>query len=63
MFTSPQNKSRMLFTVWTQLNKDRKLKAYVGAEGFAEFYPIAEDEVRKFLGDDGWRFMSKDDVV
>jgi Holliday junction resolvase-like predicted endonuclease len=63
MFTSPQNKSRMLFTVWAQLNKDGKLKAYVGAEGFAEFYPIAEDEVRNFLGDDGWRFMSKQDVV
>lgn len=63
MFTSPLNKSRMLFTVWAQLNKDGKLKAYVGAEGFAEFFPIGEEEVRRFLGDDGWRFMSKKEVV
>lgn len=63
MFTSSQNKSRMLFTVWAQANKNGKVKTYVGAEGFTEFYPIAEDEVREYLGEDGWRFMSKKDVI
>ena len=61
MFTPPTNKSRMLFTIWAK-SKEGRIKAYVGPSAFAEFYPISDDDVIKFLGPDGWRYMNEVEI-
>jgi Holliday junction resolvase-like predicted endonuclease len=61
MFTSPKNKTRMLFTIWGEA-KDGKVKVYVGPSAFSEFYPIAVTDVITYLGVDGWRYMTEKDV-
>lgn len=58
MFTPPTNKTRMLFTIWAE-SKNGSIKAYVGPSAFAEFYPISEDVVMKYIGPDGWRYMNE----
>jgi len=62
MYTSPSNRTRMLFTVrnWTQA--DGLLRLYFGAAAFAEFYPVTEETVRSIFGQDGWRYMTIEDV-
>jgi Holliday junction resolvase-like predicted endonuclease len=62
MYSPPNNKTRMLYTVWTHV-KDGKLSAYVSPPAFAEFYPIREDIALDELGPEGGRTMNNDDVT
>ena len=41
MYSPPNNKTRMLFTVWIK-PKDGKVSAYISPLVFAEFYPVKE---------------------
>ena len=48
MFTPPTNRTRMLFTVWSE--KDA-LRVWMSADAFEEFFPeISADEARRQLG-------------
>lgn len=49
MYTSPANRTRMLFTVWLGANKLEEKPILIAPEVFAEFYPIPKDEVRSIL--------------
>ena len=63
MYTSPANRSRMLFTVWANAKADRSLKTYIGPAAFAEFYPVTEETVIEILGvKDGYKDMTSQDV-
>ena len=62
MFTPPSNKTRMLFTIWVE-SKNGGIKTYVGPSAFAEFYPISVEEVEKYIGPDGWRYMNKSEAI
>ena len=61
MYTPPNNRTRMLFTAWTN-QRNGSMGVYVDPEPFAEFYPIREKEAVAILGDPGWRFMNLEDV-
>ncbi len=63
MVTPPANRSRMLFTVWSQPKSHGWLKLYVGPSAFAEFYPLSESFVVELLGPDGWREMDYQGVL
>lgn len=54
MYTSPANRSRMLFTVWSKPTA-HKMKLYVSPKAFAEFYPVSQEEATVIFGEDGWR--------
>jgi hypothetical protein len=62
MYTSPSNRSRMLFTVrnWTQ--SDGLLQLYFSPTAFAEFYPVSEEMMRSLFGEDEWRHMTMEEV-
>lgn len=62
MYAPPANHSRMLFTIWAKPKRKGILKAYIGPEVFAEFYPVAEGLAKKCLGPAGWREMTGEDV-
>lgn len=62
MITPLENKSRLLFTFWIKRNKDLTLKAYVGSDVFPEFYDVTEQEAIQYLGNYGWRNMTKEDL-
>lgn len=62
MYTPPQNRSRMLFTVWLKGKTKDQVKVYIGSSVFAEFYPIKAEAAAAELGPDGWRDMNKIDV-
>jgi len=61
MYTSPENRSRMLFTVWTKPRKGL-LKTFIGNAAFAEFYPVTRTEAAQFLGKRGYRDMKSADA-
>src|SRR5439155_3520486 len=52
MYTSPENRATMLFTVWARPERGG-LKLWLSHENFAEFYPTTIDEVAQQLGSDG----------
>jgi len=52
MYTHPNHKNRMLFTVWIKPNS---LTAYIGHEAFVEYYPVTEEQVAEALGPTGYR--------
>lgn len=52
MYTSPKNKSRMLFTVIVDKNP---MQVYWGPETFADYYPVDEENLRSFFGEPGWK--------
>jgi hypothetical protein len=58
MITPPNNRNRMLFTIWAEPKTGNVLRAYIDPAVFAEFYPISEEAARNFLGNSGWRTMS-----
>jgi Holliday junction resolvase-like predicted endonuclease len=60
MYTSPSMRTRMLFTVWGDTFPDGSIKAYLGPETFAEFYPVTPGAVRKALGEKGGRWWHLD---
>lgn len=61
MYTPPANRNRMLFTV-SATSTDQKLKTYIGASAFAEFYPLSIEEATTLVGEDGWRAMDDEQV-
>jgi hypothetical protein len=61
MITPPNNHTRMLFTVWGE-GKDGKVKMCVGHSPFAEYFPITERTVARFLGEDGWRWLDSREI-
>jgi Endonuclease NucS C-terminal domain len=60
MYTSPSNKTRLLFTVWA-VNDKGEVHLYLSSETFADFYPIEAAEVQDLLGPDGNRLLSTKD--
>jgi hypothetical protein len=57
MFTSPRNRTRMLFTVWP---KTDGIHMWVSADTFDQFFPeISADEARRQLGPDGERHLEE----
>jgi hypothetical protein len=61
MITPPNNHTRMLFTVWGE-GKDGKVKMCVGHSPFAEYFPVTERTVARFLGEDGWRWLDSREI-
>lgn len=61
MYTSPENRATMLFTVWARPER-RCLKLWLSHENFTEFYPTTMDEVARHLGSDGRRHLDPADV-
>lgn len=51
MFTSPLNRTRMLYTFWVY-PEDDYLIAWVSSKTFAEFYPISEHKAQSIIGED-----------
>lgn len=57
MFTPPTNKTRMLFTLWTE---PRGTPIWTYSEAFEEFFPgISADQARRHLGPDGGRKLDQ----
>jgi hypothetical protein len=56
MYSSPENRATMLFTVWARPERGC-LKLWLSHESFTEFYPTTMDEVAKHLGSDGRRHL------
>jgi Holliday junction resolvase-like predicted endonuclease len=55
MYAPPSNKTRCLFTVWTHPDEGTgRIGIWVGAETFAQFYPVTEEQVTEELGGNGW---------
>lgn len=57
MYTPPQNKTRMLYTVRTDADSEGNLQLYVWAEAFSEFYDVTAEKAANLLGDKGWHSM------
>jgi hypothetical protein len=63
MYTPPNNKARMLFTVWVDPKYDGKVRTYVSPPVFAEFYSISEKIALAELGPiKPYRDMTNKDV-
>jgi hypothetical protein len=61
MFTPPTNRTRMLFTIWTERGASR---IYTSSEAFAEFFPeVSVDLVRRHLGPDGYRELDQNSAA
>jgi hypothetical protein len=57
MFTPSTNKTRMLFTLWTEQGASRM---YTSSEAIEEFFPgISADQARRQLGNDGFRKLDQ----
>lgn len=52
MYTSPKNKTRMLFTVFVD---KEPMQVYWGPETFADYYPVEESQIRDLFGEPGWK--------
>ena len=52
MYTHPDHKARMLFTVWAH---KKPLMAYIGYEAFVDYYPVSTEQVADALGPAGYR--------
>jgi hypothetical protein len=61
MITPPNNHTRMLFTVWGQ-GKGGKVRMCVGHSPFAEYFPVTERTVARFLGEQGWRWLDSREI-
>ena len=61
-YTSPLNRIRALLSAETWTKADGLLRLWVGAEVFAEFYPVTEETAVSMLGPQGWRIMTTSDV-
>lgn len=61
MITPPSNHTRMLFTVWGQ-GKGGKVRMCVGHSPFAEYFPVTERIVGRFLGEEGWRWLDSREI-
>jgi Holliday junction resolvase-like predicted endonuclease len=59
MYTHPDHKTRMLFTVWAH---QKPLKAYVGYEAFVDYYPVTTEQVAEALGPEGWRRLDLEEA-
>ena len=58
MYTPPNNKTRMLYTVWTKCVTNG-MKGYVSPKAFAEFYPVSEEKALEMFGKEGWRELDE----
>jgi TIR domain len=61
MITPPSNHTRMLFTVWGQ-GKGGKVRLYLGHSPFAEYFPVTERIVGRFLGAEGWHWLDSHEI-
>lgn len=62
MYTSPEYRSQMLFTVWARPDRNL-LKMALSLESFTEFFPTSVEEVERHLGPDGYRWMSDTEAL
>ncbi len=61
MFAPPKNRTRCLFTVWTNPIYN-KVKVYVVPSAFVELFKLNGDKVEKLLGEEGWRHMDHEEI-
>lgn len=57
MFTPPNKRTRMLFTIRVRPNNRGNIWLYNGPAVFAEFYNVSAEEATRILGHDGWHEM------
>ncbi|MBK9751362.1 MAG: DUF91 domain-containing protein [Chloroflexi bacterium] len=57
MFAPMRNRNRMVMYMPVKSNKGSKLRIYIYAQAWAEFYPVTPNEVIKYLGKDGDQFF------
>lgn len=62
MYTPPSNRTRVLLTVQALKSAAGLLSWYVYPPGFAEFYPVTEEQAESLLGPDGWRESTSAEV-
>ncbi len=61
MYTSQANKTKSLFTVWVH-PYENKIKLYLVADGFNEFFQISKERVESLLGQNGWQYLNEEKV-
>jgi hypothetical protein len=61
MFTPPANRTRCLFTVWNS-PASGKVKLFVAASAFVEFFQLPRERANKLLGEDGWLYLDETEV-
>ena len=61
MYTPPQNRTRMLFTVWLS-NADKGVRLISSTDAFAEYFPVSQGQVAAALGPDTTRQLQPDEV-
>jgi len=61
MFAPPSNRARALFTIWAKPQGD-SLRMWVGNKVFSEFYPISEEAVSTYIGPEGWRVITNQEL-
>jgi hypothetical protein len=61
MFAPPANRTRTLYTVWTSPANGR-VRVYLAADAFTEFFRLSKPAVVAALGSDGWRELDAPDV-
>ncbi len=61
MYTPLKNKTRMLYTVRTDADKEGNLQLYVWHEAFSEFDDVS-DRAHALLGEHGWRSITVTDA-
>ena len=57
MYTHPDHKTRMLFTVKAN---HKPMTVYIGYEAFVEYYPVTTEQVASALGPPGWQKFNKE---
>lgn len=62
MYAPQNNKTRCLYTAWVY-PVDNKIRVYLSAGAFTEFFDIPEQKVSEVLGSDGWLFLDEDGVA
>jgi Holliday junction resolvase-like predicted endonuclease len=62
MVAPPANRTRCLFTIWSEPDPEGRIWAWVGTEPVSEFYPVDESRVEGALGEQGWKHMDSKDV-
>ncbi len=61
MYTPPIHKNRVIVVTWVR-PRGGKLDLYVASRAVAEFYPISEQEVVRFIGQEGRMRYDQDDA-
>ncbi len=62
MFTPPNQRTRMLFTIRLEPTADGRVRMYTGPEAFEEFYGIPAADTAAKIGKSGWQELTADGI-